>query len=189
MNGMPARCAASMARPSESRSPGNRRDQHRRHLVVEGQRQRVLVEAEKIVRPGSRAGRKFVEAGGIDADGKALAPSVPAPPRQASGNGVSGRQPRSMTSAPASASARALRHQRVDREHRRVDDLGKDAHVVPGKVGRLAGAAEKRRKVGDFVRAAHERHAEMLREPLEIAAIAAGQNDAVGAIGRASAGA
>lgn len=49
-----------------------RRDQHRYSLVVEGQWQRVLVEAEKIVRAGACADRQFVRAGGIDTDQKSL---------------------------------------------------------------------------------------------------------------------
>ena len=58
--------------PERIQIAGNRRDQHRRHLVLESQRQRVLVEAEKIVRPCPRADRKFIRAGRVDADGKPL---------------------------------------------------------------------------------------------------------------------
>ncbi len=149
--------------PERIEIAGNRRDQHRRHLAVEGQRQRVLVEAEQVVRPCPRADPEFVLAGGIDADGKAF--GLQRPHRLAEQRKRRLRQAAEVDDVGAGRGKRVRpRDQCLDRQHRRIDDLGEDPDVVAGKVGRLAGPAEERRQVGDLVRAAHERHAEMRRQ-------------------------
>ena len=157
---------------------GLRRDQHRRDRMIEGQRQRVLVQAEQKVGAGRSAGPELIL---MLAESTLTGKPSRFSSRTASsscGNGVSGRQPRSMTSAPAARSVSRPRDERVD------DRVG--ASTISAKMrmscldrsGRLAGAAEKGRQVGDLVGSAHDRHAEMLAKPVEIAATAAGQHDA-----------
>ena len=72
------------------------------------------------------------------------------------------------------------RDERLDRQRRRLDDLGEDAHVVAGKVGGPARLAEVERQIDDLLRPALERHAVMALQLVEIHAGAPGHDNAVG---------
>ena len=66
-----------------------------------------------------------------------------------------------------------------DGKLRRLHDLGEDQGVVARQVAGRRALAEELRQVYQLLRAAHHRHAEARAERLEIAAAAAGHQDAV----------
>ena len=152
------------------------RDQHRHGGRSRRDVERVFGEAQQEIRAGASAAPQFVGIGGIDADLTAGRLRARAPLSSRWGNGVSGRQPRSMTSAPAARIAAGAREDRVDAERRRIDDLGENAHVVARQIGRRAAPAEKSRQVLQLVGPALERHAEIGGERVEIGAAAAGHD-------------
>jgi hypothetical protein len=71
-------------------------------------------------------------------------------------------------------------HKRIERQRRSIDDFGKDAHVMLGKIDGLADTPEKDREIGDFIGTTDEWNAETLAQTVEISAVAAGQDDAIG---------
>ena len=68
----------------------------------------------------------------------------------------------------------------VQRQGRRLDDLGEDAHVVAAQIDRTAGAAEMARQVLQIVRPALEGRAELGRERRQIHPRPPGEEDSRG---------
>ena len=158
MNGYAGPLGSLDGAPERIEIAGNGRDQHRRRRVIEGQRQRVLVEAEKIVR--ARPARRSLSSSRLAESTLTENPSrLQFPHRLAKQRKRRFRQAAEVDDVGAGAGKRPRpRHQRVDRKHRRVDDLGEDAHVVAGKV-RAARRPGRERPAGRRSRRGRERRA------------------------------
>ena len=139
-----------------------------------------FVQAEQeVARPARPPRAQFVKVRGVDADAQARSFNARTLSSRC-GNGVSGRQPRSMTSAPAPAIAIRPRHDRIDGNCRSVDDFGENADVVARQIDGAAAGAEERRKVVQLIRSPFKGHAEFRRQPREIDAAPPGNHDAAG---------
>ena len=182
MAARPRFSASSAARKSEARSPCVAGISTGRAPSLFGDREIVLGQAEQVIGAGRAPPRAVRRA---SAESTLTAKPSPFSARTASsrcGNGVSGRQPRSITSAPAARSAaRARRSPRAS---------SREASTISAKMPQSRGAtdrarrrrlAEKRRQVFQFVGPALERARRIpAPEPVEIGAAAARDDHAIG---------
>ena len=176
---MPRASASAAARSRLSRSPCARGISTGTAGVPAATSSVASVRLSRIIGAGLRAAAQFLRVAGIDADAMALGTQAP--------HGL--LQMRKREAGPAAevdhvralgAQRRRARSQRVERQRRRIDDLGEDARVVAAEIGGLGTEAEEGGQVGDLLGAAHECHAELRRQRRLIEADAAGQDDAVG---------
>ncbi len=166
------------AEPVEIAGGGGDQDRRRRHL--RSKLERRLAEAQHEIGAGAIAALELAEIGAVDADGKPerlhrsdrFLEMGEGRRRQAAEidhlGAVGGKRP-------------GARQDAVDRELRRVDDLGEDAHVMGVEIDRFAGAAEEGGQVVKIGRPALDGDAELAAEAGEIALAMAGNDDPVGA--------
>ena len=150
------------------------RDQHRHGIGLEGEVERVLVQAEQEVGPGPRTPPQLRLIAGIDADQPAL--------RLERLHGLFQMRKRRIGQAAQvdhvrtlGAQCRGAGHDLLDPERRRLDDLGEDAAVVAGEVAPAGLAAEELGQVLELLRAQPHRHAQLRPERVEVALAAARQ--------------
>ena len=116
-----------------------------------------LVEAEEEVGAGAPRRAELLDGEGIDADREALRLEQPDASSRC-GKGVSGRPPRSITSAPASREARRRSRMASTEQAGRVDDLGEDPRCRAA-TGRALRRRARNRRAGRRSRPARARTA------------------------------
>ncbi len=179
MCGMPLATHMSMARSSEFEIAVRTRQQDRHALGAVDGIEVQFIEAEHVVGAGSRTAAQLFDVAGIDADLEAFA-------LQRRNGFLKMRKLHIRLAADVDHVAAlgdqlaAARHQLLDREARRIDDLGEDANVLLRQIRRLAVVAEELRQVDDLIRTALERHAVMLLEVAEVHAAAPRHDDPIG---------
>ena len=154
-------------------------DQHRRRGHLIGDVQRLLVEAEQIVGARLASAQQLVGVGGVDA--RLVAVLLERADRLLEMR--KGRVGKAAEIDHVGALVRIILgpfQNLLDGHGRCVDDLGEDLDIVFGHVRRLAGAAEIDGNILDLFRPAHDRHAVMRAQAVEIGAAAAGQHDLAG---------
>src|SRR6185437_10676277 len=154
-------------------------NEHRHGARLGGEIEHRLVEAEHEIRPGAIGAAKLGAVGGVDADDEAG--SAQRNDRFLElAEGRSGQTTEIDDVGALAGEVAGADENLVDREERRLDDLGEDADVVAAEVGAVPLLPEMRRQVVKILRAALYRQVELVRQRSEVAGTMAWHDDAVG---------
>ncbi len=155
------------------------RDQNRRNGKFLRNVQSLFGEAQEIVGAGGSAAFEFGPVGRIDAD---LMPR-----RFQRAHALFKMRERRIGQAAEIDDFGALAahvfgagQNGLDGQRRGIDDLAENAQVVAREIGRAAAASEKGREIDQFIRPAHEGHADFPRQTVEVGAASARQDDPIG---------
>ena len=156
-----------------------RRNEYRSRSGIGRNVERVLGQAQQEVCACGPAAPQFVSRRRIDADGEAVRSQRPDRILKMAERRVRPAADVDHVGAGRAHGGGAV-EDLVDRQRRRIDDLGKDAHVMAGEVKAAGASTEIGGEILQLVRAALEGDIERFGEAREVHAAAAGQDDAIG---------